>query len=71
MKDIKYDAGLQVVKAILESSEIGQAVIEVDDQCGNITLRGITASEQDKKLAEDIASRQDGVVKVVNELIYD
>ncbi len=71
MNDKKADVGSQVVTAILVSSEIGQAVIEVDDQDGNITLRGITGTEQDKRLAEDIASRQEGVVNVINEIVCD
>ncbi len=71
MKDKQIDVESQVVKAILESSKIRHAVMEVDHQDGNITLRGVAATEQDKQLAEDIASRQEGVVSVTNEIICD
>ncbi len=71
MNDKQTDVGSHVVKAILEDPKIGQAVIEIDDQDGIITLRGITGTEQDRKIMEDIASRQEGVEIVINEIISD
>jgi osmotically-inducible protein OsmY len=64
----KIDIGARVAAAILSDSGIGKAVIEIDEQDGSVTLRGKTSTEHDIQAMEKIATRQDGVVKVINEL---
>lgn len=58
-----------VTRAILVSEALGYAVIEVLEVDGSVTLKGKVASEHDRTVAEELASQQDGVVEVVNELI--
>jgi osmotically-inducible protein OsmY len=69
--DNQIDLRSKVAAALLESNQIGLAVIEVEDQDGVITLRGETATEEDKRSVEVVAAQQEGVVKVINELISE
>ncbi len=69
MGDKHIDLGARVAAALLENVGIGHAVIEVEDQDGSIILRGNTATEQDKRAAEHVACTQQGVRKVINELV--
>ena len=55
-------------EAILITNAIGQAVIEIKDEEGIITLKGTVESEQDRAAAEVLARRQEGVVDVINRL---
>ncbi len=57
-----------VCEAILITNRIGQAVIEIKDDEGIITLKGTVESEQDKLAAEVLARQQEGVVDVINSL---
>ncbi len=70
MGEKRVDIGAVVAAAILENGHIGHAVIEVEDDHGQIILRGNTATEQEKRAAEHIAATQQGVTKVINEIIY-
>jgi osmotically-inducible protein OsmY len=57
-----------VCEAILITNSISQAVIEIKDDEGIITLKGTVESEQDKLTAETLARQQEGVVDVINRL---
>jgi osmotically-inducible protein OsmY len=57
-----------VTQVILVSEVLGHAVIEVTEVNGSVTLKGRVASEHDRMLAEELASGQDGVVEVINQL---
>jgi osmotically-inducible protein OsmY len=57
-----------VCEAILITNNISQAVIEIKDDDGIITLKGTVESEQDKLAAEALARQQEGVVDVINRL---
>jgi osmotically-inducible protein OsmY len=69
--DNEIDLSSKVAAALLESSQIGMAVIEVEDQDGVITLTGETATEQDKQTVGDVAAQQEGVVKVINKMFSE
>ncbi len=69
--DKHTDLDTRVAIAILENAKIGQAVIEVEHLDGSIVLKGNTATEQDRRAAENTAFRQEGVVNVINELTCD
>jgi osmotically-inducible protein OsmY len=71
VNDEQKDLRTLIATAILGDTRLGQAVIEVEDQDGTVTLRGIATTEEDKKLAEDIVYRQEGVVSVINKLTFD
>jgi osmotically-inducible protein OsmY len=57
-----------VTEALLNDSRTKQAVIEVIDQRGMITLIGVVDSVETSRAAEEIARQQPAVVSVVNEL---
>jgi osmotically-inducible protein OsmY len=57
-----------VSQALLFSATIGNAVIEVKDNKGVVTLKGTVESKQDKVTAEQLARQQEGVVDVINNL---
>jgi len=57
-----------VCEAILITTNISQAVMEIKDDDGIITLKGTVESEQDKLAAEALARQQEGVVDVINGL---
>ena len=63
--------GLLVAKALLNDDSLGHAVIEVDELDGKITLKGLVESEQMIPAVEALASQQEGVVLVVNELVCE
>lgn len=58
----------RIALALLEDSRTSDAVIEVIDQRGLITLQGEVADVQTRQTAETIAAEQSGVISVVNEL---
>ena len=47
------------------------AVIEVINQGGLVTLSGVVADEKTRQTAEKVAANQDSVVKVVNDLVIE
>jgi osmotically-inducible protein OsmY len=57
-----------VCEAILITNTISQAVIEIKEEEGIITLKGTVESEQDKLAAEVLVRQQEGVVDVINNL---
>lgn len=57
-----------VCEAILITDNISQAVIEIKDNEGIITLKGTVESEQDRLAVEDLVRHQEGVVDVINKL---
>lgn len=62
------DVQSKVAAAILTNPKIGQALLEVLEQDGCVTLKGTALSAKDRSLAEDIAIGLDGVRHVVNEI---
>jgi osmotically-inducible protein OsmY len=58
----------RVSEALLISSRIGSAIIEVEDAGGIVTLNGTIKSERDRLAAEAITRQQSGVVDVINNL---
>jgi osmotically-inducible protein OsmY len=62
------DLASLVAEAILIADGIGQALIEVIDEDGVITLKGTVESEQAILTAEALAQEQAGVVEVINQL---
>jgi len=57
-----------VSEVLLITDTIRQAVIEIKDDEGVITLKGTVESEQDKAAAEALTRQQAGVVDVINNL---
>ena len=57
-----------VAEALLFADSIDQAIIEVEELDGIITLKGMVGSLQDSLTAEGIARKHEGVVDVINEL---
>jgi osmotically-inducible protein OsmY len=57
-----------VSEALLITDNICQAVFEVENADGIITLKGAVGSMQDRLTAEALARRQEGVVEVINNL---
>ena len=68
MLKVDFDLECLVSEALLISDTLGNAVIEVKDNDGIVTLRGTVESEQDKLVAEALARQQEGVVDIVNNL---
>jgi osmotically-inducible protein OsmY len=62
------DVAERVTEALANDPQTAQYAIEVIDDNGLITLRGTVESEKDLTRAEEIASAQNGVIDVVNEL---
>lgn len=62
------DLASLVAEALLITNRIGQAMIEVEDVEGTITLKGTVASEQDRSTAEALVQEKEGVVQVINQL---
>ena len=69
MSGDRNDLVTLVTEALLLADIIGKAVIEVRELEGVITLKGTVLSLEAKVFAETIAQEQDGVVKVVNQLV--
>lgn len=63
-----YDLQHQVQEALAEINEVRDAQIDVLDNNGVITLRGIVPTVAARERAEEIVRGMDGVVTVVNEL---
>lgn len=57
-----------VSEALLTTDRISQAIFEVEDMNGIITLKGTVASLQDRLTAEVLVRQQSGVVDVINNL---
>jgi osmotically-inducible protein OsmY len=57
-----------VCEAILITNNMSQAVIEIQNDDGIITLKGTVESKQDKVAAEALARQQQGGVDVINRL---
>lgn len=58
----------QLSGTLLSTDNIRQAILEIQDADGIITLRGTVESEQDRLTVETLVRRQDGVVDVINNL---
>jgi uncharacterized protein YrrD len=59
----------RVAKALRTHPVTADAVIEVVNQGGLVTLTGVVPDEKTRQTAEKIATQQDNVVKVVNDLV--
>jgi osmotically-inducible protein OsmY len=68
MSSIEFNVECLVSEVLLISGTLGNAVIEVKDNNGIVTLKGTVESEQDRLVAEELVRQQEGVVRVVNKL---
>ncbi|HZD55250.1 MAG TPA: BON domain-containing protein [Anaerolineales bacterium] len=68
MTQTPAEPGLGVANALLEDPRTEDAIIDVANDRGIITLTGTVASEEIRQAAEDIARDNQGVITVVNEL---
>jgi uncharacterized protein YrrD len=59
----------RVATALRTHPVTANAVIEVINQGGLVTLNGVVPNEKTRQTAEKIAAQQDNVVKVVNDLV--
>jgi uncharacterized protein YrrD len=59
----------RVATALRTHPVTADAVIEVINQGGLVTLRGVVPDEKTRQTAEKVAVQQDNVVKVVNDLV--
>ncbi|HEX6304474.1 MAG TPA: BON domain-containing protein [Anaerolineales bacterium] len=57
-----------VENALLEDPRTTEAILDVANNRGVITLTGTVDSEEIRQAAEEIARQQQGVLTVVNEL---
>jgi osmotically-inducible protein OsmY len=57
-----------IESALMNDPRTHNAVIEVDNRNGIVTLSGVVDSPQTSAAAEEVVSQQSGVVKVVNQL---
>jgi osmotically-inducible protein OsmY len=64
----EYNLEELVSEVLLITDTIRQAVIEIKDDEGIITLKGTVESEQDRVAAEALTRQQAGVVDVINNL---
>lgn len=62
------DPGQRVANALMEDPRTEDAIIEVTNDRGVITLTGSVNSDEVRKAAEEIARQQEGVITVVDEL---
>jgi osmotically-inducible protein OsmY len=62
------DPGQGIANALLEDPRTGDAIIDVANDRGIVTLTGTVASEEIRQAAEEIARDNRGVITVVNEL---
>lgn len=60
------DLASQVAMALFDDPRTNEAVIEVIDERGVITLDGEVDSDETREAAEEIAREQAGVTSVVN-----
>jgi osmotically-inducible protein OsmY len=56
----------EVEGALMNDQRTRDAVIEVDNHNGIVTLSGVVRSPEIAAAAEEVASQQNGVIKVVN-----
>lgn len=68
MAQLPVDPGQRVANALLEDPRTQEAVIEVANERGIITLTGTVDSDEIRHAAEKLARLQPGVITVVNEL---
>jgi hypothetical protein len=59
----------RVATALRAHPVTAEAVIEVINQGGLVTLTGVVPDEKTRQTAEKVAANQDSVVKVVNDLV--
>ena len=62
------DPGQRVWNALLEDPRTEEAIIDVANERGIITLTGSVDSEETRQAAEQIARDDQGVISVVNAL---
>jgi osmotically-inducible protein OsmY len=58
----------EVEGALMNDQRTRDAIIEVDNHNGIVTLSGVVESAEVAAAAEEVASQQNGVIKVVNSL---
>jgi osmotically-inducible protein OsmY len=58
----------QVLAALNKDSRTSDAIIEVIDNNGVVTLRGTVSSQETHEVAEEITRKQERVISVINEL---
>ncbi len=68
MDTIQTDVSTRVSQALWDDPRTSDAVIEVLNKNGVVTLSGIVGSIKIVQAAEEIARAQEGVISVVNEL---
>jgi osmotically-inducible protein OsmY len=68
MTTLADDLGQRVANALMEDPRTGEALIDVANDRGIVTLTGTVESDEVRTAAEVIARKQHGVVTVVNEL---
>jgi len=56
----------KVESALLNDQRTRDAIIEVDNNNGIVTLSGVVKSAEIVSAAEEVAGQPDGVIKVVN-----
>jgi hypothetical protein len=62
------DIEQQVFEALEQDKRTNKYAIEVINENGLVTLKGKVYTEEDRKIADEIASRQRGVIKVIDEM---
>ena len=68
MTQAPANPGQRVANALLEDDRTEDAIIEVTNERGIITLTGTVDSEETRQAAEEIARDDQSVISVVNEL---
>ena len=59
---------IQILDALRDEPKLDEEHITVEVDKGEVLLKGKADTEEEKKMAEDIASKIPGVTKVVNHL---
>jgi len=62
---------VKVEEALMKDHRTGDSVIEVGSYQGIVTLSGWVDSVEIAKVAEEIATCQEGVLRVINSLVVD
>lgn len=62
---------LKVEEALMNDDRTSDAVIDVGSYQGIVTLTGWVESLEVAQAAEEVANRQEGVVKVINSLVIE
>ena len=68
MPNIDSDVVSHVTQALLDDPRLKEAVIDVSSQGGVVTLIGTVPSQEIRQIAEEVASRQEGVISVISDL---